>query len=91
MDTFKFAELTEIMFIANHMSAKLYISGEEIINQGDEADEMFIIFRGSVIVRLYDRYSKNECKCDHSDDEEGDHEIDIVANYKKFKFMNSLK
>ena len=59
MESFKFADLTEIMFIANHMNAKLYISGEEIIQQGDEANEMFIIFRGGVLVKIFDQYSRN--------------------------------
>lgn len=64
MDTFKNAEMTEIMFIANHMNAKLYTQDQEIISQGDNADAMFIIFRGNVIVNILETQFKQDCDCD---------------------------
>lgn len=40
------------MFIANLLYPKLFIAKEEIITQGQEANEMYIISRGSVDVHI---------------------------------------
>ena len=46
MSLFEFSDSNEIMFIADRMKTQLYIVDENVIQQGDEASSMFVIFRG---------------------------------------------
>jgi CRP-like cAMP-binding protein len=46
------------MFVAMLMQTRLNIEGEEIITQGDEARDLYIILRGQVMV--YQREHKKE-------------------------------
>lgn len=63
MSLFKQAGYTQIMSIADLMRPKLFIPLEEIITQGDEASQMYVIFRGTVCVFFNCSYSQK-----HSED-----------------------
>lgn len=56
MELFNLAEMTEIMFVADKLKARLCVIGEEVISEGDYADEMFIIYRGTTLVRIVDKH-----------------------------------
>ena len=49
---FKQCEKCDIMYVVMLMKPRLHVSDEEIITQGDEAKQMYIIIQGQVRVYL---------------------------------------